>query len=263
MSISIQGSAAASATLESLTSQAGQAAGANPSSLIPDASSARDAASIVDLSGAGPASGGASVGLATSASIADAAVSAGSLIEGLLAQMRQDALTASDVTLDSDSRAALSQGFRDNLGQIQKAIGAAGVAGVNLLDGTVNGPAAIGAATLTGVDLSLGGPVIGVGADASLADPAAAAAIAGQLGAAIDRVGQAVGAISAEGQAIEGHLQLVAQASLSGLQGQVDGGLDADGARLAALSAQQQLSLANAGIANQAPNAILSLFQAA
>jgi flagellin len=255
MSISIQGSAAALATLESLTTQAGQAAGTNPNSPVPDASGAADAASIVDFSGAAP--------LATSASIADAAVSAGSLIEGLLAQMRQDALTASDATLGSDSRAALSQGFRDNLGQIQKAIAAAGVAGVNLLDGSVDGASEIGAATLTGVDLSLGGPVIGVGADASLADPAGAAAIAGQLGASIDKVSQAIGAISAEGQAIEGHLQLLAQASLSGLQGQVDGGLDGDGARLAALSVQQQLSLTGAGIANQAPNAILSLFQAA
>jgi flagellin len=261
MSISIQGSAAALATLESLTTQAGQAAGANPNPPLPDAPGAPDAASVVDLSGAGLTGGGPSVSLATSASIADAAVSAGSLIESLLVQMRQDALTASDATLGSDSRAALSQGFRDNLSQIQQAIAAAGVAGVNLLDGSVDGASEIGSATLTGVDLSLGGPVIGVGADASLADPAGAAALAGQLGASIDKVSLAIGAISAEGQAIEGHLQLVAQASLSGLQGQAD--LDADGARLTALSVQQQLSLTSSGIANQAPNAILSLFQAA
>src|SRR6202041_2451659 len=114
-----------------------------------------------------------------------------------------------------------------------KTIASADVGGVNLIDGSVNGDANVSAATLTGVNLSLGGPMIGVGADAILSDPTTAATIAGQLGTALDKVGQAVDQISAQGQAIESHLSVVAQAGLALLPGVgagVNSGLDADGA---------------------------------
>jgi len=159
---------------------------------------------------------------------------------------------------------ALNSGFQANLAQIQKTIASAGVGGVNLIDGSVNGQANVSAATLTGVNLSLGGPLVGLGAGATLDDPSDASAIASQLGQAIDNVGQAVDQISAQGQAIENHLSVISQAGLSlssGVGAGVNGGLDADGARLAALQVQQQLSLSGASIAGQSSNAILSLFQ--
>lgn len=266
MSISIQGSAAAQlATLEALTTQP-SATGATGAASLLDATSAQSdpqsLSSIIDVSGGAP---GVSAGLATSASIADAAVAAGTSIQSLLQQMQQDALSASSTTLDSGSRAALNSDFKANLAQIQKAIASADVGGVNLIDGSVNGAANVSAATLTGVNLSLGGPLIGVGADASLSDPSSASAIASQVASAIGNVGQAVDQISAQGQAIDGHLSVLAQAGLSlspAVAGAVNTGLDSDGARLAALQVQQQLSLAGGSIGNQAPNAILSLFQA-
>lgn len=266
MSISIQGSAAAQlATLEALTTQPGAAATTGAASLL-DATSAQsdpqNPSSIIDVSAGAP---GVTAGLASSASIADAAVAAGTSIQGLLAQMRDDAVSASNTALDSTSRAALNADFKTNLAQIQQAIASADVGGVNLIDGSVNGAANVSAATLTGVNLSLGGPLIGVGADASLNDPSTAAAIASQLGSAIGNVGQAVEQISAQGQSIDSHLSLLAQAGLSlspAVAGAVNTGLDSDGARLAALQVQQQLSLAGGGVANQSPNAILSLFQA-
>jgi flagellin len=267
MSISIQGSAASQlATLESLTSQqAGASSATGATSLLDPTTPQAAASSIIDLSGSSSATTGVSAGLASAASIADAAVSAGTAIEGLLAQMRQDAVTASNPSLDDDSRAALNTGFKSSLAQIQKAIAAAGVDGVNLLDGSTDGAANIATATLTGVNLSLGGPLIGVGADASLSDPSTASALASQLGSAIDNVGKAVDQISTQGQAIESHFSVVAQAGLAlspGVAGAVNTGLDADGARLAALQVQQQLSLTPSGVGNQSPNAILSLFQA-
>jgi flagellin len=267
MSISIQGSTAAQqlATLESLTTQPGGAAATGATSLLDainaQSDASQNASSVIDISSGAP---GVSAGLATSASIADAAVAAGTSIQGLLAQMRQEAVSAADPSLDSDGRAALDSGFKANLAQIQKTVASAGVDGVNLLDGSVNGAANVSSATLTGVNLSLGGPLIGVGADASLSDPSNASAIAGQIGQAIDQVGQAVDQISAQGQAIESHLSVLAQAGLSlspAVAGAVNGGLDSDGARLAALQVQQQLSLAGGSVANQSPNAILSLFQ--
>jgi flagellin len=262
MSISIQGSTAAQlATLESLATQSSQPSGAGATSLLNALTSSQDpSSSVIDLTGGSAATAGVSAGLATSASIADAAVASGTTIEGLLAQMRQDAVSASDPTLDSDGRAALDSDFKANLAQIQKTISGASVNGVNLLDGSATGGANVSAATLTGVNLSLGGPLIGVGADASLGDPSSAAAIASQLGTAIDKVGDAVDQISTQGQAIESHLSVVAQAGL-GVTG-VNGSLDADGARLAALQVQQSLSLSNGSVASQSPNAILALFQA-
>jgi flagellin-like hook-associated protein FlgL len=267
MSISIQGPTAAQlAMLDSLTAQPGGSTGAGATSLLQATSPQSDAASFIDVSGgASQPGGGLSAGLATSASIADAAVAAGTTIEGLLAKMRQDAASASDPGLGADKRAALDAGFKAGLTQIQKTIAAAGVDGVNLLDGSAGSGANAATASLTGANLSLGGPTIGVGADASLADPSAASAISGQLGEAIDKVGKAVGRISAQGQAIESHLAVVARAGLSGSAGvanAVNAGLDADGARLAALQVQQQVSLAGGGVAGQTPNAILSLLRA-
>ncbi len=263
MSISIQGPAAAQlATLESLTTQAGKSAGAGATSLLDATAPPNPASALIDVSG--PTLGGVSGGLATSASAADAAVAAGSTIEGLLAQMRHDAVGASDPSLDDDRRAALDSGFKASLGQIQTAIAAAGVGGVNLLDGSIDGAANVLGAALSGVNLSLGGPLIGVGPGANLSDPATAGVIARQLGDAIDKVGQAVDQIAAQGDAIAGHLSVVVQAGLSlspRVAGAVSGGLDQDGARLAALQVQQQLSLGSGGLASQAPNAILSLFQ--
>ena len=266
MSISIQGSAAAQlATLESLTNQAAGASNGTAATTSLDATPQQaSASSIIDVAGSS-ATTGVSAGLASSASMADAAVSAGTAVEGLLAQMRQDAVSASSAGLDNDTRAALNAGFKSSLSQIQKAIAAAGVDGVNLLDGSVEGAANVSAASLTGVNLSRGGPLIGVGADASLTDPSTASALATQLGAAIDNVGKAVDQISAQGQAIESHLSVVARAGLAlspSVAGAVNTSLDADGARLAALQVQQQLSLTSSGVGNQSPNAILALFQA-
>jgi len=115
-------------------------------------------------------------------------------------------------------------------------------------------------ASLSGVNLSLGGPLIGLPAGASLSDPATAASLADQLGAAIDNVGQAVSQLSAQGDSIQTNLALVAQAGLSSSAG-VDPTLDGDSARLTALSVQQQLAVSGDSIGNQAPQSILALFR--
>src|SRR5579872_2720757 len=102
MSLSIQTSAANLATLEALTQQSSAnaaAAGATPPAS--DSGSAPNASSIVDLSGGSAAAtlNGLTGSLATAASIADAAVTAGSSIGDILAQIRQDAVTASDPSI--------------------------------------------------------------------------------------------------------------------------------------------------------------------
>lgn len=243
MNISIQGStSAALATLESLTAQQSLPTADTP----PPASATQPAGDVVDLSGL--ASGGPASGLATSASIADAAAASGSLIEGLLAQMRDAAVSASDPTLGGDARSALNAGFQSGLSQVQAAIGAAGVDGVNLVNGSASGQTGLAA-----FDLSLGGPLIGVAANASLNDPATAASLVDQLDASLGNVGEAVSALNEQSDAL--------QTGGLGQTAGVDPSLDADGARLAALQVQQQLASGGGSIGNQGPAAILALFR--
>jgi hypothetical protein len=269
MTINIQGSTSALAMLEALTSQSSAGATSNTdsaSSLLDVTASGATASSIIDLSGGATAAlGGLSAGLSTSASLADAGVAAGTNIASLLSQMRQDAVSASNPAVGTDTLAALNAGFQNDLQQIATAVSSAQVGGVNLIDGSVSGRVSAQqapGASLTGVNLSVGGPLIGLSPGASLSDPTTAASVADQLGTAIDNVGQAVSQLSSQSDAIQATLGLVAQAGLSSTgSGLVNSSLDSDGARLAALQVQQQLSSSSASIGGEAPQTILSLFR--
>ncbi|HEY3800102.1 MAG TPA: hypothetical protein VGL58_17270 [Caulobacteraceae bacterium] len=265
MTISIQSQSAVLAALESFNPKSGAAPGANGSPALTNSSDASGSGGgdVLDLSGTSQS--GSSGSLANAATALDVALHAGASVEQLLQQMRQDAVSASDPAMSGDDRASLDTGFQADLAQIQQTVSAAGAGGVNLLDGSaVNGVAQAGAATLTGVDLTLGGPLIGVAANASLSDPTTAAGLAGQLGDALDNVGHAVGQIAAQGQAVQNHLLVLSQASLSlspSASSGFSGDLSGDGARLMALQVQQQLSISGGALANQSPNAVLALFQ--
>jgi flagellin-like hook-associated protein FlgL len=190
-------------------------------------------------------------------------VSAGSAIESLLGQMQQAAQIAADPNLTSTQLSQLDAGFKAGLAQIQQAISGATVDGSNLIDGSGAPPAS--GASLTAFNLSLGGPLIGVDADASLSDPSGSANLADELGQALANVTQVVGQIAAEGQSIQGHLTVLAQATgalAPGVSSQINPDLDGDGARLQALQVQQTLAGSNSAISNQSPQSILALFAA-
>ena len=275
MTIAIPSPNAALAALEQLAPQPGGPSGAPvdgglPPPLVVPAGLASDPGAGTDtfsLSGGAAAAllGGLSGGLADAASAADAAVSAGGVILGLLGKLQSAAQTAADPSLPSDQRGALDAAFKSDLARIGQTLAGASAGGLNLIDGSaVGSPKLEGAAALTAANLSLGGPIIGLSAGDSLSDPAAAAALAGQLGQAIDEASQALGQIASQGQAIETHLGLVSQALSAispGVAGAINAGLDGDGARLQALQVQQQLAGVGSGLANQAPQAVLALFQ--
>ncbi|HWF77394.1 MAG TPA: hypothetical protein VN694_09480 [Caulobacteraceae bacterium] len=260
MTISIQGSSAAALSLlDPLASQA--AAGtATPTSDATSGAAANTSSTIIDLSGLSTSGlGGTAGGFASDATIADAAVASGSLIEGLLSQMRDAAVAASDPSVGSDARAALNAGFQSGLSQIQAALSAAGVDGVNLIDGSATGTGTASQAPdgLSAFDMTAGGPLIGLPAGASLSDPATAASIAGQLQTALGNVGQAVGTLADQADTLQSGFVSAMRANSPSF----DPGLDADGARLAALQIQQQLSGGDAAIGNQTPSSILALFR--
>ncbi|HTX50611.1 MAG TPA: hypothetical protein VME40_14590 [Caulobacteraceae bacterium] len=269
MTTAIQSTNANLALLEQLLSQSaggqsGAFVGGAPSRpLDPSGQMGADPGStVLDVSGAAAAAlNGVAGGLADAASAVDAAVSAGGTVASLLTQLQQVAQIASDPGLSSDQLSQLNSGFQAGLAQVQQTVAGAAFGGVNLLAG--DQPTSSAASSLPAYDLSLGGPLIGLAADASLSDPNTAASLAAQLDDSVQNVSSAVGQIAAQGQAIQNHLSLLSQAADSlapGLASGVNSSLDGDGARLQALQVQQQLSGSGQAISNQSPQAILALF---
>jgi flagellin len=269
---SVQSSASALIALENLSnSPAAGAESAPQTGQAAQPSESPQPAAVVDAAAADAAAGagGVDANLGGAAQIADAAVSAGGAVADLLAQMQQAAIGASDPSLGQGARSALNDSYQSDLAQIQATVGQASANGVNLLDGSAAGALQLPGdggttVTLSAANLSLGGPVIGPAAAANLLDPTSAAAAAGAVAGALASVTQIVGQISGQGQAIETHLSVIAQASLptaSALAGGLNPGLDQDGARLQALQVQQQLLAGGVAVANQSPQSILALFR--
>ena len=213
MTIAIQNTNASLAALEQLLGQSvggqgGSPVGGVPSQLLDSTGqpSADPGSTILDVSGGATAAlNGVAGGLADAASVVDAAVSAGGAVASLLTQLQQVAQIASDPSLSSDQLSQLNAGFQAGLAQVQQTVASASFDGVNLLASgqtSTNGAAD----SLPSFDLSLGGPLIGVAADANLSDPGAAASLAAQLDASVQNVSSAVGQIAAQGQAIQNHL---------------------------------------------------------
>jgi flagellin len=267
MTISVSSSNPALTALENLANaQTGAAAltdKSDPAGLL--SQSPGQPSAIVDVGGSTLGRLGAvTQGLAQAASIADAAVAAGGDIASLLAEMQQAAEAAADPTTDAGVRDQLNQGFHADLAKIGQLVGQAGVGGVNLIDGSTQGPLSIGgAATLTPTNLSLGGPIVSLDPGADITDPAAAAQIADAVGGVIGKTHSAIDQISGEAQGIQAHLAVVIQAGLALTPGagSIDPGIDQDGARLQALQVQQLLTQGGASVANQAPQSILALFR--
>jgi flagellin len=210
-----------------------------------------------------------SLGRATS--ISDVATAAGQTVVNLLNQLKQDAVSASDPTLDTPSRQAFNNDFQNLLGQITTTVGNASFDGANLLDGSSSGNLNVLASadgssflTLSGTDLSLGGSVITVGATSSLGTTTAAGLALSQLNTSLSNVTDALANLGAQADQITAHTSFVSQLSdtlQTGIGDLVDANMGAESAKLQALQVQQQLGVQALSIANQAPSVILSLFR--
>ncbi len=110
-----------------------------------------------------------------------------------------------------------------------------------------------GAVTIAGVDLRLGGNVLGVGADATATEATLQAAQK-----SMENLQEAMGRLVDSARALEAH-----QGFLGAAEAGARGDFDADGARLLALQVRQGLEgLGSVSIANAEPQAVLSLFRA-
>jgi flagellin len=204
-------------------------------------------------------------------SVSDVATAAGQTVLNLLNQLKQDALSATEPSLDATSRQAMNSDFQNLLARISSTVNSASFDGANLLDGSSAGNLAVLASadgasflTLTSTDLSLGGSVINLATTASLGSTTAAATALTQLNTSLANVTTALANLGAQANQISAHTSFVSQLSdtlQTGVGDLVNANMGAESAKLQALQVQQQLGAQSLSIANQAPSVILSLFR--
>jgi flagellin len=202
----------------------------------------------------------------------DVALSAGQSISDLLIQMKQQALSASDSSLDTASRNALNSSFQALLGQITTIVSNATFNGFNLVDGSATQITALASAdgtrriTVNAQNMSLSGSIVTLTSTASIATQSAASTLVGTIQSSLTNVDSALAKLSSG--AAKFSIQATFAQNLSdtlttGIGNLVDANMAQESASLQALQVKQQLGVQALAIANQAPQTILSLFQGA
>ncbi len=199
----------------------------------------------------------------------DVAVAAGEAVSDLLIEMKEKAVAAKDAGLDSSSRTALNDEFAELRNQITSIVDNAEFNGTN----AVNGSAAIVAITnddgsntisISAQNLSLGGGTVTVASTTAIGTSANASAAVALIDASITNVNSSLSELGAGAKRLE--LQQAFANKLSdtiqiGIGNLVDADMAKASAQLQALQVKQQLGLQALSIANQAPQAAVSLFQ--
>jgi flagellin len=199
-------------------------------------------------------------------STVDVALSAGSSVSDLLNQMKEKALAAVDVTLDTTSRAALNDEFVSLRNQITTVTSNAVFNGANLINGGTTQLQALANESGSQVisvahqSLALGGVNVTVASTASISTTAAASIQIAALNTSIANVSSALGKLGTGSKALASH-----QTFITNLQNTIDVGVgnlvDADlakeSANLQALQTKQQLGIQALSIANQSSSILL------
>ncbi len=209
--------------------------------------------------------------LQRSQSTIDVAIAAGETVSDLLLQMKEKALASSDSSLDSASRNALNEDFKALRDQVGKAVQNATFNGVNMLNGvSATSIAALADAdgtsklTVQAQDLALGGANVTVTATDSIGTQTLAGTVMTALTASIANVSTSLSKLGTGAKAVTSHLAFVNKlqdAVDAGVGNLVDADLAKESAKLTALQTKQQLGVQALTIANQAPQAIMSLFR--
>lgn len=203
-------------------------------------------------------------------STVDVALSAGSSVSDLLNQMKEKALAAVDVTLDTTSRAALNDEFISLRNQITTVTSNAVFNGANLIDGgttqlqSLANESGSQVISVSHQSLALGGLNVTVANTASISTTALASVQIAALNTSIANVSSALGKLGTGSKALASH-----QTFITNLQNTIDVGVgnlvDADlakeSANLQALQTKQQLGIQALSIANQSSSILLGLFK--
>ena len=203
-------------------------------------------------------------------STVDVALSAGSSVSDLLNQMKEKALAAVDVTLDTTSRAALNNEFISLRNQITTVTSNAVFNGANLIDTGTTQLQAIAndsgsqVISVAHQSLALGGVNVTVAAAASIGTTAAASIQIAALNTSIANVSSALGKLGTGSKALASHQTFITNLQNSidvGIGNLVDADLAKESANLQALQTKQQLGIQALSIANQSSSILLGLFR--
>lgn len=208
-------------------------------------------------------------GLNNAKGIAKVAIAGTTSISDLLQTVRQKLTELSNEGITTTQRAILTDDFQQLLSQAANFIDNASFNGVNLLDTALVSPdvntlSNINGGTLTLTAQDLRTTVVTL-AGVGLADASAAQnVLANQFSNLESVVNTALGSLGAEARALElqtAFLEEITDATEEGLGNIVDADMARESARLTALQVRQQLGVQVLGIANQAPQILLGLFQ--
>ena len=200
----------------------------------------------------------------------DVALSAGQSISDLLIQMKQQALAASDASLDTASRQALNEDFQALAAQISSIVSNAEFNGFNLINGTTNQISALASSdgtrkiTVGAENMNLSGSIVTVTSTGSISTQTKASAMISTVEASLTNVDAALASLGSGAAKLSVQTTFVSQLSDSlqtGIGNLVDANMATESAQLQSLQVKQQLGVQALSIANQSPQIILSLFK--
>ena len=199
----------------------------------------------------------------------EVALSAGQSISDLMIQLKQKALSAADPSLDTASRQALNSDFTALRDQISTIVKNAVFNNFNLVDGSTTKVQALASAdgsrriTTMAQNMSLSGSIVTLSSTATVSTQAKASALISTIQTSLTNVNAALAKLSAGAAKFSiqaSFTQKLADTLTSGLGNLVDANMADESASLQSLQVKQQLGVQALSIANQAPQAILSLF---
>jgi len=199
----------------------------------------------------------------------DVALSAGQSISDLLIQLKQQALSAADPSLDTASRQALNANFTALRDQITTIVKNAVFNNFNLVDGSTNEIQALASSdgtrrvTTQAQNMSLSGSIVTLASTATISTQAKASALITTLQTSLTNVNGALAKLSAGAAKFSiqaTFTQKLSDTLTAGIGNLVDANMAQESAQLQSLQVKQQLGIQALSIANQAPQSILSLF---
>jgi flagellin len=203
-------------------------------------------------------------------SAVDVAMSASQSISDLLVQMKSKALSAADTSLDTASRQAMNNDFAALRDQITTIVKNAVFNGVNLVDGSTTSITALASTdgsrkiTVSAQKLTLTGSIVTVKTTSTISTAAKASTMVATVQASLTNVNGALAKLSAGAKKFSIQIDFAQKLSdtlTAGIGNLVDANMAQQSALLTSLQTKQQLGIQALSIANQAPQAILSLFR--
>jgi flagellin len=200
----------------------------------------------------------------------DVALSAGQSISDLLIQLKAQALSAADPSLDTASRQALNSNFTALRDQITTIVKNAVFNNFNLVDGSTQQIQALASSdgtrrvTTQAQNLSLSGAIVTLTSTATISTQAKASALISTLQSSLTNVNSALAKLSAGAAKFSiqsTFTQKLSDTLTAGIGNLVDANMAQESASLQSLQVKQQLGIQALSIANQAPQSVLSLFK--